>query len=174
VKTSRSAAIFKLERFDPATQPADRAGEVDAEYVNRAPSTSVNGVPIIKPPYGQLTALDMNRGTIAWQVTAGDSPALRTAAALKGAALPERLGAAGNPGVIVTRGGLVFSGGGDTALSAFDKTTGREVWRHLLPRETTGTPMTYRSQSGRQFVVIATGRGDDTALVAFALREEQP
>jgi quinoprotein glucose dehydrogenase len=171
VKTSRSAAIFRLERFNPATQPADRAGEVDAEYVNRGPSTSVNGVPIIKPPYGQLTAIDMNRGEIAWQVTAGDSPSIRSAAALKSATLPDRLGAAGAPGVIVTRGGLVFSGGGDTALTAFDKASGKELWRHLLPRETTATPMTYLGQSGRQFVLIATGRGEDTALVAFALAQ---
>ena len=169
VKSSRSPAIFKLEKFDPATQPADRAGEVDAEYVNRGPSTSVNGVPIVKPPYGQLTALDMHRGAILWQVPAGDSAALRGSAALKGATLPDRLGAAGAPGVIVTRGGLVFSGGGDMALSAFDKAAGKELWRHVLPRETTATPMTYLGQSGRQFVLIATGRGDDAALVAFAV-----
>ena len=88
--------------------------------------------------------------------------------ALKDAPLPDRLGAVGPPGAIVTRGGLIFVGGNDVALSAFDKVTGREVWRHVLPRQATATPMTYLAPDGRQMVVIATGRGEDTALVAFA------
>jgi quinoprotein glucose dehydrogenase len=71
--------------------------------------------------------------------------------------------------VIVTRGGLVLVGGNDMGLSAFDKASGREVWRHVLPRQATATPMTYLAD-GRQFIVVATGRGDDTALVAFALK----
>jgi outer membrane protein assembly factor BamB len=62
--------------------------------------------------------------------------------------------------------GADLIGDGDEALYAFDKTTGREVWRTPLPRRT--TPMTYRSRSGRQFVVIATGSGTDQTLVAFA------
>ena len=52
---------------------------------------------------------------------------------------------------------------------ATDKKTGREAWFARLPRRTTGTPMTYRSASGRQFVVIATGGGEDASLVAFAV-----
>ena len=66
-------------------------------------------------------------------------------------------------------GGLVFVGGNDVALSAFDKHTGREVWRHVLPRQATATPMTYLAPDGRQMIVIATGRGENTSLVAFAL-----
>jgi quinoprotein glucose dehydrogenase len=98
----------------------------------------------------------------------GDAPELRAVPALKDAPLPDRLGAVGPPGAIVTRGGLIFVGGNDMALSAFDKVTGREVWRHVLPRQATATPMTYLASDGRQMVVIATGRGEDTALVAFA------
>jgi quinoprotein glucose dehydrogenase len=64
---------------------------------------------------------------------------------------------------------LVFIGGGDDALYAFDKDTGDEVWSGALPRRTSGTPMTYRARSGRQFVLVATGGGTDAALVAFAL-----
>lgn len=169
IKTSRSPSIFKLEKFDPATQPADRAGEVDAEYVNRGPSAMVDGVPLTRPPYGSLVAMDLDAGTIAWRTPVGDWPEVRKAAGLAGASLPDRLGAPGPPGAIVTRGGLVFVGGNDYGLSAFDKTTGRELWRHPLPRQAAATPMTYRTASGRQFVVVATGRGDDAALVAFAL-----
>ena len=168
VKTTRSPAIFKMEPFDKTRQPADRLDEVDAEYIQRSPSSSVAGVPILKPPYAHLVAIDLNRGDIAWKVPFGDAPELRAVPALKDAPLPDRLGAVGPPGAIVTRGGLIFAGGNDVALSAFDKVTGREVWRHLLPRQATGTPMTYLAPDGRQMVVIATGRGDDTALVAFA------
>jgi quinoprotein glucose dehydrogenase len=170
VKTTRSPAIFKLEAFDKSKQPADRLDEVDAEYVNRGPSTNVNGVPILKPPYGNLVAIDLDKGAIAWTVPVGDAPEVRDAPALKGVALPNRLGASGAPGNIVTKGGLVFVGGNDMGLSAFDKVNGREVWRHVLPRQATATPMTYLTSDGRQFVVVATGRGDDTALVAFALK----
>jgi quinoprotein glucose dehydrogenase len=130
----------------------------------------MNGLPFNKPPYGQLAAIDLNKGTIAWQETLGDTPQLRRHAALAGVALPDRLGASGAPGAIVTKGGLVFVGGGDAALNAFDKATGRELARIALPRRTSATPMTYRARSGRQFVLVATGSGRDAALVAFALR----
>ena len=60
-------------------------------------------------------------------------------------------------------------GGGDPYLYAFDNATGAELWRGATPFRTNANPMTYRTRSGRQFVVIATGRGTDAALVAFAL-----
>jgi quinoprotein glucose dehydrogenase len=146
-----------------------RRDEVDADFINRAPPTSfMNGLPLLKPPYGHLTAIDMNRGEIAWRVVVGDTPFLRTHPALKGIDLPARLGAAGAPGAIVTAGGLVFVGGGDVGFNAFDATTGQELWRHPLKVRTTGTPMTYRS-GGKQYVVVATGLGEDSQLVAFAL-----
>ncbi|MYA22975.1 MAG: PQQ-binding-like beta-propeller repeat protein [Gemmatimonadetes bacterium] len=65
------------------------------------------------------------------------------------------------------KGGLVFLGG-TPYLYAFDKATGTEVWRGATPFQTHANPMTYRAQSGQQFVVIATGTGPDAALVAFA------
>ena len=70
---------------------------------------------------------------------------------------------------MVTKGGLVFLGGGEPYLYAFDKATGAEVWRGATPYPTNANPMTYRTESGRQFVLIATGRATDAALVAFAL-----
>ena len=87
---------------------------------------------------------------------------------LLGVDLPARLGTIGNSGPLVTRGGLVFLGGGEPYLYAFDKATGAEIWRGATPFRTSVNPMTYRTRSGRQFVVIATGGGTDTALVAFA------
>ena len=116
-------------------------------------------------------ALDLNRGTIAWKVPFGDSPQLRAHPALKGAALPARLGAPGASGVIVTKSGVILGGGNDNALNAFDASDGRELLRFVLPREATGTPMTYLDAKGQQVIVMATGRGEDTALVAFRLEK---
>jgi len=169
VKTTRSPAIFKLEPFAKSAQPGDRIDEVDAEYVQRSPSSFIDGVPILKPPYAHLVALDLNRGEIAWKVPFGDAPEIRALPALKGVPLPDRLGAVGPPGVIVTKSGLIFAGGNDMALSAFDAKDGRELWRYVLPRQATATPMSYLDANGRQIIVIATGRGEDTSLVAFAL-----
>jgi quinoprotein glucose dehydrogenase len=183
VKTTRSPAIFRIEAFNKSSQAGapnartlrvgveaqDRLDEVDADYINRSPSSFVDGVPILKPPYAHLVALDLNRGAIAWKVPFGDAPELRVQPALKGVPLPDRLGAVGPPGVIATKSGLIFGGGNDMALNAFDARDGRELWRYVLPRQATATPMTYLDANGRQVVVIATGRGEDTALVAFAL-----
>jgi quinoprotein glucose dehydrogenase len=138
-----------------------RVGETSAEFMD--------GLPLLKPPYGHLVAIDLNRGTIKWRVPFGDTPSIRAHPALKGVALPPALGSAGAPGMVATAGGLVIGGGGDLALRAVDASTGVEVWHAALPRRVNGTPMTYRSQGGRQFVVVATGGGEDASLVAFAL-----
>ena len=128
------------------------------------------GLPIVSPPYVLLTAIDLNKGEIAWQVPLGEgSPAIRNHPLLKGVTLPDRLGSPGSlGGAMVTKGGFVFIGGGDGYLYAFDKKTGKEVWRGKVPYPNSAVPMTYRTRSGRQFIVIATGSGADNALVAFA------
>src|SRR5262249_23567763 len=136
-------------------------GDTNAEFMD--------GLPLIKPPYGHLIAIDLNRGAIKWRVPFGDTPSLRRHPALKGVVLPAALGVAGAPGVIVTAGGLVIGGGGDAALPAMNAATGAEVWHAPLPRRVNGTPMTYRTSSGRQMIVAATGGGEDAALVAFAI-----
>jgi quinoprotein glucose dehydrogenase len=170
VKTSNQAHIGRVGKPDrSAANPL--ASENDADYA-RVGSTNaefMNGLPLLKPPYGHLVAVDLNRGEIKWRVPFGDTASLRRHAALKDVTLPARLGVAGAPGVIATKGGLIFGGGGDAALYAMDQATGAEVWSVPLARRTNGTPMTYRSRAGRQFVVVATGAGEDAALVAFAL-----
>jgi quinate dehydrogenase (quinone) len=88
---------------------------------------------------------------------------------LKGVKLPDRLGGGGGGGPLLVGSGLVFIGGGDRYLYAFDKNSGREVWRGPVPYNSTGLPMTYRTRAGRQFVVVSSGAGPDAALVAFAL-----
>jgi quinoprotein glucose dehydrogenase len=166
--SSNTPAILRL--MAPDRSPDNpRRDEVDADYINRAPPTSfMQGLPLLKPPYGHLTAIDMNRGEIAWRVVVGDTPFLREHPVLEGVDLPARLGASGAPGSIVTAGGLVFVGGGDVGFNAFDAMTGQELWRFPLTVRTTGTPMTYRT-AGRQFVVVATGSGERAELIAWAL-----
>jgi len=70
----------------------------------------------------------------------------------------------------VTKSGLVFIGGGDSYCYAFDSKTGKELWRGKIPFAASGIPMTYRTRSGRQFIVLAAGTGTQNALVAFALK----
>ncbi|MBC7924336.1 MAG: PQQ-binding-like beta-propeller repeat protein, partial [Bryobacteraceae bacterium] len=109
---------------------------------------------------------------IAWQVPFGDNAALRAHPALQGIALPEKLGSVGVAGTQATRGGLLFLGGGDTAFHAVDMRNGKDLWTWPANRRTTGTPMTYQTKAGRQFVLIATGSGADAALMAFTLPED--
>jgi glucose dehydrogenase len=175
VKTTNQANIVRLGKPDrSAANP--RASEVDAELTRVGDTNAefMNGLPLLKPPYGHLVAIDLNRGSIKWRVPFGDTPSLRRHPALQGIALPASLGVAGAPGMIATAGGLVFGGGGDLALHAIDAATGAEVWRAPLRRRVNATPMTYRSASGRQFIVVATGGGDDAALVAFAIGAPSP
>ena len=134
-----------------------------------APETELGPIPLTSPPYAHLVAIDLNEGEIAWRVPFGEGNAeIREHPLLRDVELPERLGTLGNAGPMVTRGGLVFLGGGDPYLYAFDKATGAEIWRGATPFPTSANPMTYRTESGREFVVIATGAGPDAALVAFA------
>ncbi len=175
VKSTNSPNIAKVGKPDKSPNNP-RASEVDADYVRVGdPNAEVmGGIPVLKPPYGHLTAIDLNRGEIVWQIPFGDTPSVRANPALRNVKLPGQLGVAGAPGSLVTKGGLVFVGGGDMTFHAIDKATGHEVWRAPLPRRTSATPMTYRSKSGRQFVLIATGAGDDQALVAFAVDSAAP
>ena len=138
--------------------------------IAETPSSPLGPIPITRPPYAELVAINLNKGDIAWRVPFGEgSPALRGHSLLKGVTLPDRLGTPGNAGSIVTKGGLVFVGSGDPYLYAFDKSTGREVSRVPTPFPVSATPMTYKAKSGRQFVVVATGTGPDAALAAFAV-----
>jgi quinoprotein glucose dehydrogenase len=127
-------------------------------------------IPVLKPPYAYLDALDLRQARMRWQAPFGDDLAIRRHPALRGVTLPAKLGAVGTAGVIVTRGGLVFVGGGDEAFHAVDKATGVDLWTYPTDGlKTTGTPMTYRA-GGRQYVVIAVGGpGPGATLLAFSL-----
>ena len=171
VKTSNQPHVARLGAPDRSPNNP-RAAEIDADYSRVGDTTAEfdGGIPLLKPPYAHLTAIDLNRAAIAWRVPFGDSPQLRQNPALKDVELPAALGAPGAPGAIVTAGGLVFVGGGDGAFHAYDTASGRELWKAPLTRRSSATPMTYRARSGTQFVVIAVGSRADAELIAFALR----
>jgi len=142
------------------------------------PNLSVQGLPIIKPPYGRITALDMNKGTLAWQIAHGDTPDnIKNHAALKGLNIP-RTGRQGRIGVLVTKT-LVIAGEGGFAtqangqrgalLRAYDKATGTDIGSVYMPAPQTGSPMTY-SLNGKQYIVVAISGGNYPGeLVAFKL-----
>ena len=149
------------------TNRLDRSGIPDEARSNAL--KKLGPIPFTKPPYSYLTAINLNSGDIAWRVPFGDgSPAIRRHPLLKDVKLDDRLGT-GGPGVLVTKSGIVFIGGGDPYLYAFDKATGRELSRVATEFRTSANPMTYKAASGRQFVLIATGGGPDATLVAFAV-----
>ncbi len=151
----------------------DEQGNVPAVGPNDSSDASLvlhHRIPVLKPPYAYLDALDLRHARMAWQRPYGDNLSIRKSPALAHAALPEQLGAAGNAGLLVTAGGLVFAGSGDTAVHAIDKRTGKTLWSYPTGEiKTNGSPMTFR-QNGKQYIVIAIGGpGTGATLLAFSL-----
>ena len=139
---------------------------------------TVRGLPIMKPPYGQISAIDLTKGEIIWQVAHGETPdAIRNHPALKGLNIP-RTGRPGAVGSLVTKTLLVSgeAGFGPTPggargamLRAYDKATGKEVGAAYMPAPQTGSPMTYMV-NGKQYIVVAvSGAAFPGELVAYRL-----
>lgn len=132
-----------------------------------------DGYPAIAPPWGTLSAIDLNTGEYVWKVNLGEYPEL----AAKGMT---NTGSENYGGPVVTAGGLVFIGATnyDKKFRAFDKATGKLLWEATLPFAGNATPATYAIH-GRQYVVIAAGGGKDPksasggVYVAFALAKSE-
>jgi len=126
-----------------------------------------SGYPAIKPPWGTLSAIDLNTGEYRWRIPLGEF------AELKARGIPTT-GTEQYGGPIVTRGGLVFiAATQDAKFRAFDKSTGALLWEAELPAPGYATPSTY-AVGGKQFVVVAAGGGklgskSSDTYVAFAL-----
>ena len=125
-----------------------------------------SGLPVIKPPWGTLSAIDLNTGEYRWRIPLGSHPALAAGAPPSGT---EQYG-----GPIVTAGGLVFIAATmDAKFRAFDSATGKLLWEAALPAPGYATPATF-SVNGHQYVVIAAGGGklgspSSDSYVAYAL-----
>jgi quinoprotein glucose dehydrogenase len=139
----------------------------------------VNGLPLMKPPYGRITALDLNNGTKVWTVANGGGP--RNHPLLKDLNLPP-LGNIGRPVALLTKT-LLFLGDASNALyghagiagpakfRAYDKATGQLIWQMELPVGTTGGPMTYMA-GGKQIIVVPVGgKGYGAGWIALGLPE---
>jgi quinoprotein glucose dehydrogenase len=162
-----------------AAGEAGRAGDAPvATPTEGAPLMTVQGLPLVKPPYGRITAYDMDRGEIRWQVAHGETPdAIRNHPALKGVTVP-RTGQRGLVGTLVTKTLVIAgepsytttaSGQRGAMVRAYDKTTGKEVGAVYVPAPVTGSPMTYMLD-GQQYIVLAIGGGNySSEFVAFRL-----
>ncbi len=140
------------------------------------PGLTVEGLPLAKPPYGSISAIDLNKGEILWQIANGDTPDnIRDNPALKGLNIP-RTGRPGVFGVLVTKTLVICgernAGKSSVMLRAYDKATGKEVGAVPLPAGQTGTPMTYML-GGKQYIALAiAGPGFPAELIAFKLSDE--
>ena len=166
--------------------PGLKMGEFDMVHVNPPGDTpgiqpgnlTVDGIPLVKPPYGRITATNLAKGTQEWQTVHGETPDnIRNHPLLKGVKIP-RTGMIGKIGPLATKS-LVICGDPMTytdetgrhgaRLRAYDKKTGEEKGAIFLPAQQTGSPMTYML-GGRQYIVLAVGgRGYSAAFIAFRL-----
>lgn len=172
--------------FDRKSEPL-LSTNVELPHENINPNRPVveggpSRLPITRPPYGSIVALDMNKGDIVWRVPNGDGP--RNHPALKHLNLPP-LGTPNRASPLVTKS-LLFIGegkngpggpsripawGGGKMFRALDKKTGEVLWQMKLPGGTSGAPITYMVD-GRQYIVVAVGWTDMPAeYIALALRQ---
>jgi len=142
------------------------------------PGLTVEGLPLLKPPYGRITAINLDRGEIVWQIAHGETPDnVRNSPALKGLTIP-RTGRSGIIGVLTTKTLVIAgeagffttpSGAKGAMLRAYDKATGNEVGAVYMPAPQSGSPMTYML-NGQQYIVVAiSGNNYPGELVAFRL-----
>src|SRR5882672_10045015 len=167
----------------PAAAPAPAAGAAP-----NAPPTPpqgggggglvVQGLPLLKPPYGLLNAIDLDKGELKWQVPHGDTPdAVRNHPALKGMNVP-KTGLPGSVGLFVTKTLVVLGDPSVTTtpdhprgamLRAYDKQNGKEVGAVWMPAPQSGSPMTYMA-NGKQYIIVAVSGGNYSGeYIAFAL-----
>lgn len=153
-----------------AVQTTAAASPIDLPYRHDGYNRFVDreGYPAITPPWGTLSAIDLDKGEIRWQIPLGEFPEL----AARGV---PTTGSENYGGAVVTAGGLVFiaATNHDAKIRAFDKATGDKLWEAKLPAAGDATPAVYEA-GGRQFVVIGAGGGKSgrptaSTYVAFAL-----
>ena len=139
-------------------------------YIAGGGSTTIDGLPLIKPPWGRITAIDMNTGDELWWVANADTPdEVLNHPALQDLELP-RTGLSSPVGILLTKS-LLISGEGNAGkpiLRAHDKVTGDIVAEIDLPATQTGMPMTYML-NGKQYIVLSVSGGGQSEIVALTL-----
>ena len=140
---------------------------------------NVQGLPLLRPPYGSIVAIDMNKGDILWRVANAETPDnVRNHPALKGVKVSRTGRSANTIGILVTKTLLIVGEPGTftmpdgrkgAMLRAYDKSSGKEVAAVYMPAGQTGTPMTYMFD-GKQYIVVAIGgAGYPSEFLAFRL-----
>jgi quinoprotein glucose dehydrogenase len=167
--------------------PGENAGADSPKPPKNRPSSqyvlmNVDGLPLLKPPYGTISAINLDAGEILWQIAHGETPdVVRNSSALKGLAVPRTGQETYNIGTLVTKT-LVIAGEGQVTttsdhprgamLRAYDKTTGKEVGAVFMPAPQSGSPMTYM-HNGKQYIVVAVSGGPYSGeYIAYALPSE--
>jgi quinoprotein glucose dehydrogenase len=151
---------------------------VEAPGAEGGGGLTVQGLPLGKPPYGHISAIDLNRGELLWQIPHGETPdAVRNHPLLKGLTIP-RTGRVGNIGTLVTKALLIAGEGGfftnasgqrGALLRAYDKATGADAGAVYMPAPQSGSPMTYMF-NGKQYIVVAlSGASYSGELLSFRL-----
>ena len=166
-----SLAAFLTDGEKQEMAGSEPAVEMKYRFTGYHKFLDPDGYPAIAPPWGTLSAIDLNTGKYVWKINLGEYPEL----AAKGMS---GTGTENYGGPVVTAGGLLFIGATnyDKKFRAFDKSTGKLLWQTTLPFAGNATPVTY-SVKGRQYVAIAAGGGKDPkspsggVYVAFALPE---
>jgi glucose dehydrogenase len=142
----------------------------------------VQGLPLLKPPYGLLNAIDLDKGELKWQVPHGDTPdAVRNSPLLAGKNIP-KTGQPGSVGLVVTKSLVVLGDPSVTTtpehprgamLRAYDKTNGKEVGAVWMPAPQSGSPMTYMANGRQYFIVAVSGGNYSGEYIAFALPQSE-
>jgi quinoprotein glucose dehydrogenase len=171
-------------RGGQAAAPAAGAGRAGAPPAGGGGGgLTVQGLPLLKPPYGVLNAINLDRGELTWQVPHGDTPdAVRNNPALRGMTIP-KTGQQGSVGLLVTKTLVVLGDPQVTTtdthprgamLRAYDKQTGREAGAIWMPAAQSGAPMTYKGADGKQYFVIAVSGGNYSGeYLAFSLPDSE-
>ena len=143
---------------------------------------SIESIPIMKPPYGTITALDLSKGTLAWQIVHGETPDhIKNHRLLKGVTIP-RTGQTGILGTLTTKSLVICGDAGlftdETGrkggrLRAYDKLTGEQKGAVFMDKAQTGATMTYMHK-GKQYLVCAQGSNYGAELVAYCLPGDAP
>ena len=152
----------------PPTRPQTVAGVPTTTTSETGGSLTPQGLPLLKPPYGRITAIDLDKGEWVWQIAHGETPDfVRNSPALKGVTIP-RTGQGAAFGALVTKT-LVIAGDPQATtlpgkprgamLRAYDKATGKEVGSVYMPAPQSGTPMTYML-NGKQHIIVAVSGGN--------------
>jgi quinoprotein glucose dehydrogenase len=157
---------------NPNPAPAGGAGAAGG-----GAGLTVRGLPLIKPPYGTITAIDMNKGEQLWRIAHGDTPDnIKNNPALKGINVP-RTGRPGRIGVLTTKTLLIAGEGGFNTtpegrgayLRAYDKATGADAGQVFMPAPQTGSPMTYLIGNTQYIAVAVSGPGFPGELLVYKL-----